>query len=234
MHNEEKAHRPAPGLSSLGQGTPTHSGQASARHAKAVGKVAAHARHQRQLQMAGGPIGIRWSSHTTTTERATHETRRSSALPRDHICGRPNPGIWSGAHAAGFPQPPDAGPEGGAPGEELPTDCCGSQEAGTENTRGMCRTGKRRDSNRARSEALSHISHTRRSGLRGGLMGSQFGPDVVPIVRPQIFSGHLATRGALDGHAATNRDRANFLRPLPHKLRMSLDRPSQLGLAPVL
>lgn len=105
MHNEEKAHQPAPGLSSLGEGTPTHSGPASARHARVVEKVTAPARQRRQLQwlgcvcrrtvaaerqthsaivgkhasrsrMAGGPIGIRWRSHhTTISERVPHDRR---------------------------------------------------------------------------------------------------------------------------------------------------------------
>lgn len=39
---------------------------------------------RRQLQMASGPAGIRWRSHTTITGRATHETTRTTIRHPEH------------------------------------------------------------------------------------------------------------------------------------------------------
>ena len=81
-----KTHPAAPGLSSLEREETRHSGRTSAQHARRVeGGVGATA--GRHLQMAGGPIGIQWSSHTTTTERATHEIPRLTVFDTKH--GRP-------------------------------------------------------------------------------------------------------------------------------------------------
>jgi len=111
-----KTHPAAPGLSSLEREETRHLGPASAAHTSGVERVTADACQRRQLhtarlvrdradiaaaptdtarvgkhapfaEMASSPIGIQWSSHTTTTERATHEIPRFTVFDTKH--GRP-------------------------------------------------------------------------------------------------------------------------------------------------
>lgn len=86
---EEKT-RPAPTALSRLPWETAHSWVASAAHASRAERLHGPVVGGRQLQRAGGPIGIRWRSHHTTTERATHEIRvllHWHALPRHDVTG---------------------------------------------------------------------------------------------------------------------------------------------------
>lgn len=61
------------------------------------------------------------------------------------------------------------------------------------------------------------------------LDADQLGPDLLPIIRPQIAPAHGAIGGALDGDAALDGDRAYTRGPLPHQLRLHADGASQPG-----
>ena len=61
-------------------------------------------------------------------------------------------------------------------------------------------------------------------GSNGHLCIGQFGPDLRPIVRAQILTGHGAVCGALDGGAAFKRDRFFASDPVGNGRRLNTER----------
>lgn len=249
--DEEKTHPVTAAISRL---VVSHSRPAGAQHARRVERVTADACQRRQLQTVVRQRTVAANGRRETATVGQHAPRTEMASGPLCYIGRSHPTqLCKGATHAWKLQ-----------GQRGHDECHGQRDGrigfctrattAARKASSLCqRLGPSGEKRRARwshhdRNAISRspsgcdvgsdvkvISHPRLGGLRGGrLRGGQLGPDLVPVVRAQVFARDGAVGGALDGDAALNGNRANTLRPLPHELRLRLDCARQLRLAAML
>ena len=221
--HSRKNHPAATGLSSLGQGDDcAHSGTASAQHAR-MGEKAATAVEAWQLQRVGGQTGIRWESLNPIAGKAAHELQRQHQHHVDASGSRRR----TSAKVSRLTTPPIRNivrtRRRGADRRLVGKACSSGAtlDAGTDSRdpRGDARPGRGSCAVARGFLAISPLPRRRRlSGTHRAPVGLRgLGPDLGPVFGPQVFAGHGAGCGALDGYASLQGHGALTVAPLRHR-----------------